>query len=168
MINESREIEAYIGLGSNLGDRAQALRWAAAQIADLPGLRLLSRSRFYESAAQETDIAQPPFLNAVLRVATTLSPFELLAQLQQIEHEGGRRRLPGIRNAPRVLDLDLLLYGDLHLETEALVLPHPRILNRAFVVLPLCELGLEQLNGVRLASLRFDEASMARPVSTLW
>lgn len=129
--------EAYIGLGANLGDPAQALRDALSQIAADPQVDVVAVSSFYRSAP--VDASGPDFINAVARVSSSLQPHELLAHLQAIEQRHGRRR--PYRNAPRTLDLDLLLYDSLQLDTPQLQLPHPRMHLRAFVLQPLAELS---------------------------
>ncbi len=128
---------AFIGLGSNLGDRAAELDGALREIDALPKTMLVARSSFYESAP--LDAAGGDYLNAVAQVRTSLQPLDLLHALQAIEASHGRAR-PFV-NAPRRLDLDLLLYGDLTLATAELSLPHPRLHERAFVLRPLAEIA---------------------------
>jgi 2-amino-4-hydroxy-6-hydroxymethyldihydropteridine diphosphokinase len=139
----SEEADAFIGLGSNLGDRERHVETAIREIAALPGTTLLSRSSLYESAP--VDAGGGDYLNAVARVRTSLGPTELLAALQAIEASHGRER--PYRNAPRSLDLDLLLHGDAQRATPELTLPHPRLHERAFVLLPLIEIA----PGLRIA-----------------
>lgn len=127
---------AYIGIGGNLGDAALTVRQAIERLQPLGGLRC---SSLYRSAP--VDAQGPDFINAVVELQTALSPMELLATLQAIELDFGRQR--PYRNAPRTLDLDLLLHGDAHMDTQALTLPHPRLHQRAFVLLPLLELAPE-------------------------
>ena len=143
--------EAFVGLGSNLGDRGAQLASAFAALSVLPGTSLMARSSFYESAPLDADGAD--YLNAVARLRTSLAPLELLHALQAIESAAGRQR--PYPNAPRCLDLDLLLYDDLAVESDELVLPHPRLQQRAFVVVPLLEIapGLRWRGGERLDSL---------------
>lgn len=130
-------ITAYVGIGANQGDaRAQVLQ-AFEELARLPQTRLAARSALYRSAPVDAP-GQPDYVNAVAGVETDLSPAQLLAALQDIEARHGRVR--PFRNAPRTLDLDLLLYGDLVLASPALTLPHPRMHERAFVLAPLLEL----------------------------
>lgn len=129
--------DAFIGLGSNLGDREVHLESAIREIAALPGSSLLARSSLYESAPLDADGAD--YLNAVAHLRTSLDPVELLLALQGIEAWHGRER--PYRHAPRSLDLDLLLHGDTRLATPELTLPHPRLHERAFVVLPLAEIA---------------------------
>ena len=129
---------AYIGIGSNLDQpRAQVAR-ALDELRELPHSRLAGRSSLYASAPLGYQ-AQPEFVNAVARVDTDLSPLELLAELQAIETRHGRRR--SFANAPRTLDLDLLLFGEERIAAPELVVPHPRMHERAFVLLPLLEIA---------------------------
>lgn len=128
---------AFIGLGANLGDPRRSVEEALAEIAALPQTRLLRRSSLYRTAP--VDAGGPDYVNAVAGVETALSPFELLRALLAIEQAHGRRR--SVRNAPRTLDLDLLLHGDTIVETPELTLPHPRLHQRAFVLEPLLEVA---------------------------
>ncbi len=128
---------AYIALGANLGDPARTLADACRQIGSLPTTRIAAHSSLYRSAPVEA--AGPDFLNAVVALDTGLAPLALLAQLQRIETSSGRER--PYRHAPRTLDLDLLLHGDRRMATDTLVLPHPRMQQRAFVLLPLVEIA---------------------------
>lgn len=134
---EGAEIHAWIGLGANLGDRGAALAAAVQALAQLPGTRLLQVSSLYASAP--IDSGGPDYLNAVAELATKLAPLELLDAMQAIEQAAGRER--PYRNAPRTLDLDLLLYADQRIANERLTVPHPRIYERAFVLLPLAEIA---------------------------
>ncbi len=128
---------AYIGLGANLGDPDAALREAIDALAALPDTSLRASSSFYRTAP--VDAIGPDYLNAVVHLETRLAPHALLAALQRIEHVHGRER--PYRNAPRTLDLDLLLYGDQVIETPTLTVPHPRLHERAFVLRPLAEIA---------------------------
>lgn len=130
------EVDACIALGANLGDAAQALRDALAALDAHPGVRVLKTSGFYRTAP--VDAGGPDFINAVALVATTLTAPSLLAALQGIEQSAGRLR--PYRNAPRTLDLDLLTYGTARIDSPALTVPHPRMMDRAFVLVPLREL----------------------------
>ena len=132
----TQETTAWIGLGANLGEPEAALRNALAGIGALPGTRVLRVSSLYLSAP--VNAGGPDYLNAVAEITTTLVPLALLEALQTLEQAAGRER--PYRNAPRTLDLDILLYGDLRLATTILTLPHPRMRERAFVLLPLAEL----------------------------
>lgn len=130
-------ITAYIGLGSNQdGPRAQVDQ-AFAELAGLPATRLAARSPLYRSAPLDAP-GQPDFVNAVAAVETELSAAQLLEALQAIESRHGRER--AYRNAPRTLDLDLLLFGDTAFASPTLTLPHPRMHERAFVLRPLLDL----------------------------
>ena len=129
---------ASIGLGANLNDPAAQVEYALAELDRLPGTRLIARSSLYASAPVGY-VDQPDFINAVAQVETSLAPRALLAALLDIEHRHGRER--SYRNAPRTLDLDLLLYGNAHFHEEALTLPHPRMCERGFVLLPLLEIA---------------------------
>lgn len=127
---------AHIGLGANLGDACATLRVALQGLSRLPGCRLQQVSSVYRSAP--VDAAGPDFFNAVAALHTSLEPLPLLDALQAIEQQFGRQR--PYPNAPRTLDLDLLLLGDLQLQTPRLTLPHPRLQLRAFVLQPLLEI----------------------------
>jgi 2-amino-4-hydroxy-6-hydroxymethyldihydropteridine diphosphokinase len=128
-------VRAAIGLGANLGDPAAAISRAVEAIARLPGCTLVAVSPYYRTAP--VDATGPDFVNAVALVDTTLPAADLLAGLLAIEQRAGRER--PARNAPRTLDLDLLLVGDACLDTPALQLPHPRMHRRAFVLVPLLD-----------------------------
>jgi 2-amino-4-hydroxy-6-hydroxymethyldihydropteridine diphosphokinase len=130
-------LRAWIGLGANLGDARAAVFGALAELAALPASRLVAQSSLYRSAP--VDATGPDFVNAVAGIDTALTATDLLAALQSIEQRHGRVR--GERNAPRTLDLDLLLHGEAVIDTPALTLPHPRLHERAFVLLPLAEVA---------------------------
>lgn len=144
------ENTAYIGLGANLGDAAAALRAATDAMGALQGTRVLQCSSLYRSAP--VDATGPDYFNAVVALRTTLQPLALLAALQTIEADAGRER--PYRNAPRTLDLDILLFGDVTLETPTLVVPHPRLHERAFVLLPLAEIAPEHVQPAWLEAVR--------------
>jgi 2-amino-4-hydroxy-6-hydroxymethyldihydropteridine diphosphokinase len=126
----------FVGLGANLGDPVATLEAAIAAIGELPETRVVARSSLYRSAPVRA--IGPDFVNAVAEVHTTLGALALLHRLQGIEQRFGRVR--SVRNAPRTLDLDLLLLGELVHRDAELQLPHPRLHLRAFVLLPLAEL----------------------------
>src|SRR5512135_52777 len=130
-------VRAYIGLGANLGDARAAIAAAVDAIAALPGTRGCRCSSLYRAAP--VDAEGPDFVNAVVALDTTLDPAALLSALQALETAAGRTR--PYRNAPRLLDLDLLAYGHTRVATPALTLPHPRLHQRAFVLRPLLELA---------------------------
>lgn len=128
---------AYVGLGANLGDTAQALAGALKALGALPQTTLTRTSATYRTAP--IDSHGPDYLNAVAALQTHLSPEELLSHLQRVELAGGRAR--PYRNAPRTLDLDLLLYGESCIDTPSLTVPHPRMHARAFVLVPLADVA---------------------------
>ena len=140
---------AYVGLGANLGDALAALRQAIQDLQAHPKVLGLRASSFYASAPVEAD--GPDFVNAVVELDTTLSPYGLLAALQLMEHSAGRQR-PYL-NAPRTLDLDVLLYDDLHMSDPSLTIPHPRMWQRAFVLRPLQELAPDRVSAAQLAAV---------------
>lgn len=130
-------VTAYIGLGANLGEPAAALALAVHLVGSLPGSKVTAQSSFYRTAP--IDSMGPDYINAVIAVQTTLTAPALLVCLQGIEVAAGRQR--PYRNAPRTLDLDILLYGHASLSSSTLSVPHPRMWQRAFVLLPLAEIA---------------------------
>jgi 2-amino-4-hydroxy-6-hydroxymethyldihydropteridine diphosphokinase len=130
--------EAYVSIGTNLGDRAAQLEFALRSLGELPATHVAALSPIFE-----TDPVGPPpqgaYLNAVVQLDTALAPRALLDALLAIERAAGRER--SVRNAARVLDLDLLLYGDLVLDEPGLCVPHPRLAERAFILEPLAALA---------------------------
>jgi len=133
----------YIGLGANLGNAQSVLLTAAGQLEDIAAAGTFRLSPLYRSAPVEA--SGPDYVNAVAEFDTALDAHTLLATLQRIEQAHGRER--PYQNAPRTLDLDLLLYGNLHIEDSHLTVPHPRMHQRAFVLRPLADLA----PGLRLA-----------------
>ena len=129
---------AFIGLGSNLEDPRSQLQRAFDELDGLPETRLVARSSLYRSAPLGYP-DQPEFVNAVAEIATALTPQTLLQALLQIEHRHGRERT--FRNAPRTLDLDVLLYDDVQLHEHGLTIPHPQMHLRTFVLQPLLEIA---------------------------
>ncbi|HTU50827.1 MAG TPA: 2-amino-4-hydroxy-6-hydroxymethyldihydropteridine diphosphokinase [Acidobacteriaceae bacterium] len=129
---------AYIALGANLGDREGTLRSAIAALRHLGSVE--AASSFYETAPVGI-VEQPDFLNAVVALQTALPPQELMAALLRIEQQHGRDRSASVPKGPRTLDLDLLSYGDLMMETPTLTLPHPSLAERRFVLVPLAEIA---------------------------
>lgn len=147
---DARPVPAYVALGANLGDARRTVRQAVQDLGRLPQTRLVRVSSLYRTAP--VDSSGPDYINAVAEVVTSLTPHALLAELQRLELAAGRER-PYL-NAPRTLDLDILLYDDLTLDSPTLTIPHPRMATRAFVLVPLAEiapqlLGAEQLETVR-------------------
>ena len=130
-------VTAYIGLGANLGDARAAITAAIQAIGTIQGVNLCGQSSLYASAP--IDSGGPDYVNAVVQVQTTMLAPDLLLGLQAIEIQAGRER--PYRNAPRTLDLDLLLYGQATIRSGALTVPHPRMWERAFVVIPLSEIS---------------------------
>ena len=128
---------AFIGLGSNLEQPRSQLQRAFADLDQLPGTRLIAQSSLYRSAPVGY-LDQPDFMNAVAKIETALTPQALLQALLQIEHLHGRERT--FRNAPRTLDMDVLLYDDVQLHEQGLTIPHPQMHLRAFVLQPLLEI----------------------------
>ncbi len=149
----------FIGLGANLGDKATALDKAVAAMAVLPATRVVAQSARYRSAPLQA--SGPNYLNAVVELSTSLEPEPLLAALQRIEQAQGRER--PFRNAPRTLDLDLLLYGQRRLCTDALEIPHPRLQERAFVLAPLLDIAPDLMHPV-LGDLRVVRAQLSGQV----
>ena len=142
-------VTAFVGVGANLGDAQRTLQDAIAALGELPDTQLVRASRIYRSAP--VDASGPDYLNAVAQLSTRLSAPELLAQLQHLEQAAGRQR--PYRNAPRTLDLDLLLFGDARIASATLTVPHPRWRERAFVLLPLQELAAERVSASDLAAV---------------
>jgi 2-amino-4-hydroxy-6-hydroxymethyldihydropteridine diphosphokinase len=141
----------YLGLGSNVGDRAAFIREAVRRLDETPCVTVQATSSFYETDPWgETD--QAPFVNAVARVVTALGPHELLAEAKRVEEEAGRQ--PRRRWGPREIDIDLLLSGDLRIDTPELTVPHPHLMERQFVLVPLAELdpNLQLLDGSTVSS----------------
>ncbi len=142
-------ITVYIALGTNLGDREMNLR--AAREALAPQVRLVAESPVYETAPWGfTD--QPHFLNQVIQAEATLTPTQLLAYLKAIESRLGRK--PTFRYGPRQVDLDILFYGDEIIQSEHLTIPHPRLHERAFVLVPLADLAADLLHPGRHQTVR--------------
>lgn len=130
-------VSAYIGLGANLGDARATVEAALRELGELPGTRLCEHSSLFRSAP--VDAGGDDYVNAVAHVETTLGAAELLARLRDIEQAHGRERAG--YNAPRTLDLDLLLYGREKIATVELTVPHPRMTQRAFVLIPLLQIA---------------------------
>jgi len=137
-ISSDTDIRAYIGLGTNMGDRIGYLRAALEELGRVPDIRVLGVSPVYETAPVGL-VEQPDFLNAVVAVRACLAPIALLREMQRIEDRLERTRAE--RWGPRTIDLDLLFYGDAVIEEEDLVVPHPRLHERAFVLVPMCDLA---------------------------
>ncbi|BBA71378.1 2-amino-4-hydroxy-6-hydroxymethyldihydropteridine diphosphokinase [Geobacter sulfurreducens] len=147
------ESNVFIALGSNMGDRELNLLRAVAEIGKLPETRITALSGFYETEPVGPVPEQPDFLNAVLRIETSLTPHRLLEELQRIETGlfGRRREVP---QGPRSMDLDILLYGSLTVAVEGLVIPHPRLHQRRFVLVPLAEIAPDMIHPVQEKPVR--------------
>ena len=143
-------VVAYVALGANLGDAAASILAAMNALALLPGTSVTRRSGLYRSAPLEAE--GPDFINAVVEISTLLNAPHLLTQLQVLELEAGRER--PYRNAPRTLDLDLLLYGEASIASPALTVPHPRMVQRAFVLQPLAEIAPLRVSAIQLDAVR--------------
>ena len=140
---------AYVAIGANLGDARQTVRQAIEALNALPQSRVTAQSSLYRTAPHEA--SGPDFINAVVALETSLGPLALLAELQAAELRAGRER--PYRNAPRTLDLDLLSFGDQVIDTPTLTLPHPRMRQRAFVLVPLAEIAPDQVSTEQLAAV---------------
>jgi 2-amino-4-hydroxy-6-hydroxymethyldihydropteridine diphosphokinase len=132
---------AFVALGCNLGDCPRTLADAAVAIDALPCTSVTAASSVYVTAPVGVDEPQPDYYNAVVRVSTALEPRMLLDALQRIETAAGRNRDDDVRNAPRTLDLDLVVYGDRVVDEPGLTVPHPRMAARAFVLAPFAEIA---------------------------
>jgi 2-amino-4-hydroxy-6-hydroxymethyldihydropteridine diphosphokinase len=159
-VNRPEPVSAYVALGANLGDAVAALRLAVSALNALPLTQVRRLSSLYQTAPQDTDsasgevVAAPgaDYLNAVVELQTGLSAPALLDHLQKIEQAAGRVR--PYRNAPRTLDLDLLLYGSARIDSARLTLPHPRIGQRAFVLVPLAEIAPDLVTAEQLLAVQ--------------
>jgi 2-amino-4-hydroxy-6-hydroxymethyldihydropteridine diphosphokinase len=143
-------VTAFVGLGANLGDAQAAVLRALEGLGDLPETRLTARSRLYRTAPHEA--SGPDYVNAVARVETGLTAPALLHALQGMENAAGRER-PYL-NAPRTLDLDILLYGDARIDSPNLTVPHPRMQGRAFVLCPLADVAPERVSAAALLAVQ--------------
>jgi len=139
-MSEAAPARAFLALGGNVGDSRATLDRAVAMLADTPGVALVARSSDYRTPPWGvTD--QAPFINLCIAVDTTLPPQALLRRMHEIERALGRDRATEQRWGPRTVDLDMIAYGDLTLNEAGLVLPHPRLFERAFVLIPLAEIA---------------------------
>ncbi len=152
-----------IGLGSNLGDRRGHLDLAVREIAALPNVHVHRTSGWLETEPVGGPPDQGPYLNGALILETSLEPRELLERLLSIERDHGRRRAGGRRNEPRTLDLDLLTYGAREISEPGLVVPHPRLEERAFVLGPLAEIAPDLVLPRSGRSVRDALARLAEP-----
>lgn len=164
-------VTAYLALGSNLGDREAMLEGARATLNELEGVRVVASSALYETDPVGGPSGQPAFLNAVLRVATTLPAQELLRRCLEVEDRFGRRR--GEHWGPRTLDVDILFYDRLVCRGPELVLPHPHLTQRRFVLVPLEDLAPNLVHPVfgltvQELLLRLPEGNGVRRVQAKW
>ena len=127
----------YLGIGSNLGDRRKNIKLAVKKISAVKGTRVIKESRIFDFAPVGGPPRQRNYLNAAVKIQTKISPLNLLKKLKKIENELGR--VPAARFGPRIIDLDILLYGDRSMNNRKLTIPHPRMFNRDFVIKPLKE-----------------------------
>jgi 2-amino-4-hydroxy-6-hydroxymethyldihydropteridine diphosphokinase len=152
-------VTAYVALGANLGDPVAAVRSAAAALAGLPGTRVTAVSPLYRTAPVTS--SGPDYVNAVAALETGLTAPELLSRLQAIEAGAGRER--PYRNAPRTLDLDLLLYGSACIDSPSLTVPHPRMMERAFVLVPLADVAPQLVTRAQLDAVAGQRIARAEP-----
>lgn len=151
------EITAYIAIGANLGLAQRSVQQAMQALGQLPLTKLLACSSLYRSAPMTSDPSQPQpatgpdYINAVAAIATGLTAPDLLLQLQALELAAGRER--PYPDAPRTLDLDILLYGSAQMDSAQLVIPHPRMAQRAFVLVPLAEIAPALVSAAQLAAV---------------
>jgi 2-amino-4-hydroxy-6-hydroxymethyldihydropteridine diphosphokinase len=130
-------VSVYLGLGANLGDAQQSVHNASAELANLPLTEWVASSPLYQSSP--VDAQGPDFVNAVVHLKTRLNAIDLLHACQAIENRAGRER--PYPNAPRTLDIDILLFGEGNIQSKELLIPHPKMKDRAFVLLPLSEIS---------------------------
>ena len=145
-----RAFQVFVGVGANLGDARTSVIQACQALGRLPATRLTRTSSLYQTSPYEA--SGPDFINAAVELETGLSPQDLLVQLHALE-AGANRQRP-YRNAPRTLDLDILLYADLAINTPDLTIPHPRMLERAFVLVPLAEIAPMRVSAAQLAVVK--------------
>lgn len=159
---------AYVALGANLGDPVAALRQAVQALSDLPLTQVRQASSLYKTAPMDTEAGRavaapgPEYVNAVVELHTGLTAPALFDHLQQIEQQAGRER--PFRNAPRTLDLDLLLYGSARVDSARLTLPHPRMFQRAFVLVPLAEIAPSLVSAEQLQAVRHQAIARLGPL----
>ncbi len=144
-------VQACVAVGANLGDAIATVQQALRELAVLPETQLVRASSLYRSAPYEAQ--GPDFINAAALIQTHLSPLALLHALQKLEQLSGRER--PYKNAPRTLDMDVIFYGDLVLDSTELTLPHPRWQERAFVLLPLAEIWPQRVSAEQLMLVQY-------------
>jgi 2-amino-4-hydroxy-6-hydroxymethyldihydropteridine diphosphokinase len=159
------KIVGYIALGSNVGDRGETLLSAVRMLGAHPNVQVQRVSQFFATESVGGPSDQPAYLNAAVQIATDLTPQELLAVLHEIEHALGRDRAAEQRWGPRTCDLDILLLGELVMDTEELTIPHPRMHERSFVLDPLASIAPEAVHpvlGKTIAELAAEARSCRR------
>ncbi len=145
-------VRAFVGLGANLGDAPAMLAWALRAVSELPATKAVASSSMYRTVPVDCPPGSPDFFNAVAELRTELTAPDLLRALNGLEALAGRER--PYRNAPRTLDLDLLLYGDARIDSPQLTVPHPRMYERAFVLEPLREIAPTLVQGMERIGLQ--------------
>jgi len=147
-------VTAYIALGANLGDKTRVLLRAATLMDDVQGIEVRRVSSLFETQPIGGPDEQPNYLNGAAEIRTTLSPMDLLAALQAIEAQLGRDRTGEQRWGPRTCDLDILMMGEIVMDTDTLTIPHPRMCERTFVLVPLTEIAPDAVHPVRSKTVR--------------
>lgn len=166
-----KTVTAYLGLGANLGERLETLRGARQALHKVPAVNVVASASLYESVAIGGPEGQPPYLNSVVQIETVFSPERLLETCQQIEKDFGRRR--DEHWGPRTLDIDLLFFDNILRLDPDLVLPHPRLHERAFVLMPLVDLAPDLTHPVVFLTLeelllRLDSTEGVQRIADLW
>ena len=163
------EVMAYIAIGANLGQAQRSVQQAMQALGQLPLTRLIHRSSLYRTTPIASDplrqasVSGPDYINAVAAIATGLSAPDLLLHLQALEFAAGRER--PYPDAPRTLDLDILLYGSAQMDSAELVIPHPRMAQRAFVLVPLAEISPELVSETQLAAVAHQVIEKLQPAT---
>ena len=151
-------VDAYIALGSNIEPRGKYIERAINMLGDNPDIKVVTVSSVYETEPEGGPAEQKPYLNAAAKIKTTLPAGDLLKQLQKIEKYLGRKR--EIYWGPRTIDLDILLYGQDIISTDKLIVPHPLMHERRFVMQPLCEIAPDVMHPILMMSVRTILASL--------
>ena len=141
----------FLGLGSNIGDRVRSLKRAEKLISEIDGVIVVSSASLYETEPVGI-VNQPSFINSALKIETTLHPAELLGRLKEIERKMGR--VDAVRWGPRIIDIDILLFGNIVVNEKGLTIPHPEMTKRAFVLVPLSEIAPDVIHPILQKSIR--------------